>query len=134
MRQRYIAYYIRAGHTQPLGDWTKPFYWNRTSRQQEPTPWTCISDSLYRHSVQFSQHLHEQILRGIYRFAEGFQQPMALHGNFSIADLNHLLTLEEGGPSGFGEITGEKVTTVQAIQDLYQGRHASHIFHNVLGQ
>jgi len=107
----------RGKHTQPFQDILEEMYgtsdydvwkkraaginsyenWHETNNTKIQR-WTCTSDSLYRHSRDFSLYMHEQIQQyGVFRFAEGFQQPLAWKANFSIVDLETLLPMDPTG-------------------------------------
>mmetsp|Transcript_10530 Transcript_10530/g.21661 ORF Transcript_10530/g.21661 Transcript_10530/m.21661 type:complete len:501 (+) Transcript_10530:3146-4648(+) len=140
-KRHHMAYFkLIENFRRPLGppyaDWTQHKYWNATARQYQTTPWTCISDSIYRHSRLFSLHLHEKISQGYYRFAEGFQHPFAWTGNFSIVDLEHLWNVSDtdAGPSGMERLTGIKVTDDEAQNRFSHYRtlrpYSYHLYHN----
>ena len=100
----------------------------------QPAPrWTCVSDSFYRHSREFSQYLYKMLSRNVFHFAECFQQPMALSGDFNIVDLTKVLTVEEGLPSGLDKMSGEKRTRADALA-IFLGEpelegYATHLYH-----
>jgi hypothetical protein len=106
-----------------LVPWT---FWNETMTPR----WACVSDMIYRHSREFSLSLYKRIKHdGVFRFGEGFLQPMAWSGNYTMVDLETLLS-EEERPLGFDAV-GFKVTDEQAL-DIYlspKNNQTSKIYH-----
>jgi len=116
----------RSGYNNMFVPWT--FY------NQSVTPrWICLSDAIFRHSLNFSQYLHDLFSRpygsAVYRQAEGLQQPLAWYGGFTMVDLQSLL---EQPPMGINRML-PKLKNKSKVMEMYSSRKKSYstfIFHS----
>mmetsp|Transcript_30061 Transcript_30061/g.82554 ORF Transcript_30061/g.82554 Transcript_30061/m.82554 type:complete len:372 (-) Transcript_30061:1627-2742(-) len=117
--------------------WKKPkgILWHDFAQNTAPE-WSCISDAVYRHSLNFSNYFKAMICNGTYRFGEALQQPMAWSGNFLAKELKTLLPREKT-PTGFERLTlnnGQKKLLESEAMDFYlaswNNRTAGHLMHS----
>ncbi|CAJ1967023.1 unnamed protein product [Cylindrotheca closterium] len=64
--------------------------WNEWGENELPV-WTCMSDTLYRHSRDFGNYVYNMVKANVYQFAECYQMPLAWYGGFRIADIKRVL-------------------------------------------
>ncbi|KAL3943671.1 MAG: hypothetical protein SGBAC_002251 [Bacillariaceae sp.] len=64
--------------------------WNEWGGNRLPI-WSCMSDTLYRHSRDFGNYVYRMVKSNVYQFAECYQMPLAWHGGFQIADIKKIL-------------------------------------------
>ena len=95
--------------------------------------WACVSESLYRHSREFSEYAYGLLRRNVYAFGERFQQPVALSGGFRVVDLRDLSAREGRG----GEVSGLDNLGVHTAwsqnmtdQFLASDRVTTHVYHD----
>ncbi|CAJ1938076.1 unnamed protein product [Cylindrotheca closterium] len=70
-------------------------FWNEWGANTLPV-WSCMSDTLYRHSRDFGNYVYGMVKSNVYQFAECYQMPLAWYGGFQIADMKTILPDIEG--------------------------------------
>jgi hypothetical protein len=73
---------------------TRSRVWNEWGGNVLPG-WSCMSDTMYRHSRDFGNYVYGMVKQNVYQFAECYQMPLAWHGGFKIADVKKILPIIE---------------------------------------
>lgn len=101
-----------------------------TSTTGSPPKWTCLTDSIHRHSRALSNRLYEQISNNIFAWGECIVQPTAWDGNFTMRELSQLFG-QDSDIEGLSGLTGQKLTLQEAREVLAKmdSKNVSFVFH-----